>query len=121
MTPEEYRAYLAQPKKREKYGSLTAEVDGHKFHSRKEAKRFGQLTILQLAGEISDLELQPEFQISMGPKKIAKYFADFRYRYVKDGRQVIEDVKSKSTRLKASYRLKKKLVEAQYGIIITET
>lgn len=119
MTAEEYRAYLAQPVKRSKYGSKTAEVDGNKFHSRKEAKRFGELTILQLAGEISDLELQPEFQIRMEGKKIAKYFADFRYK--RDGRVVIEDVKSKSTRLKASYRLKKKLVEAQYGITITET
>ena len=116
MTHEQYRAYLANPKKKAKYRSITSEVDGHKFHSRKEAKRYGELTILQLAGEITDLELQPEFQIRMEGKKIAKYFADFRYK--KNGETIIEDVKGFKNSL---YKLKKRLVEIQYCIEIIET
>jgi hypothetical protein len=119
MSPEQYLAYLAKPKKRSKYGSEKTEVDGKSFHSKKEAKRYGILRIMELAGEITDLELQPEFLIEVKGKKVAKYSADFRYR--KDGKTVVEDVKSKATRLKANYRLKKKCVEAQYGIEIIET
>lgn len=118
-TPAQYLAYLAKPKKRSKYGSRKHEVDGIQFHSKKEAARYGIIRIMELAGEITDLELQPVFLIQIEGKKIAKYFADFRYR--KDGKVVIEDVKSPATRLKASYRLKKKLVEAQFSITILET
>lgn len=118
-TPEQYRQHIANPKKRAKYGSKKVAVDNVTFHSLKEAKRYGELWVLQSAGEITDLELQPTFQIEMAGKKIAKYSADFRY--VKNGEVLIEDVKSKATRLKASYRLKKKLVEAQYSITILET
>lgn len=118
-TPEQYRSYLSQPKKRSKYGSQETEVDNIKFHSKKEAKRYGVLRIMELAGEITDLELQPEFLIEVKGKKVAMYKADFRYKEKEMAK--IEDVKSPATRKKESYRLKKKLVEAQYGIEIIET
>jgi hypothetical protein len=44
------------------------------------------------------------------------YIADFTY-FEKDGQQVIEDVKGVRTPV---YRLKKKIIEAEYGIAITE-
>lgn len=52
----------------------------------------------------------------MNGKKICKYIADFRVTYA-DGRIEVVDVKGVRTGV---YRLKKKLVEAQYGIIIIE-
>jgi hypothetical protein len=118
-TPERYRSY--KPKKKAKYRSLPAEVDGHTFHSRKEAKRYGQLRIRQLAGEITDLELQPQYMIKIEGVKICDYFADFRYKVVATEQEVVEDVKSPATRKKEVYRLKKKMVEALFKIVIIES
>lgn len=118
-TPEQYQAFLATPpKKRSKYGSRKHEVDGIEFHSEKEARHYGQLKIRLLAGEITNLELQPTFEITIGGKKVFKYIADFRY--LVDGVPIVVDVKSPATRKKETYRLKKKAVEAQYGIKIIE-
>jgi hypothetical protein len=107
------------PPKRAKYGNTKTTVDGIKFDSRKEANRFCELKLLQKAGAISALELQPEFPIVMNGKRVAKYCGDFRYEQY--GSVVVEDVKSPVTRRDPVYRLKKKLVEAQYGIQVTET
>ena len=119
MTPSQYLAY--KPKKKGKYGSERTEVDGIKFHSHKEARRYGVLRIRELAGEITDLELQPKFTITINGKKIFDYFADFRFKIVATGETVVEDVKSPATRKKESYRIKKKAVEAQYSITIIES
>ena len=59
---------------------------------------------------------QMPFQVILNEKKICKYIADFKVTYA-DGRVEIVDVKGVRTDV---YRLKKKLVEAQYGITIVE-
>lgn len=102
---------------RNKFNAVRTEVDGVTFASKREAARYGELKMLQRAGEISRLELQPEFPIIMNGKKCAVYKADFCYRAGKA--HVIEDVKAPATKT-AVYRLKKKLVEAAYGIEIQE-
>lgn len=61
-------------------------------------------------------ETQVPFQIEINRIKICKYLADFKVLY-KDKHIEIIDVKGFRTEI---YRLKKKLVEAQYGIIIKE-
>lgn len=110
-----------------KYGAIRTEVDGITFASKAEAKRYQELKMLEKAGEITALELQPVFELSVskgaltGSEVIGKYVADFRYtrlgyRPLTD-QDVIEDVKGMKTAL---YRWKKKHVEAQYGIQITE-
>ena len=55
----------------------------------------------------------------MVPVRVATYIADFSYYDVETRSVVVEDVKSKATRT-ALYRLKKKLIEAQHDITITE-
>lgn len=102
---------------RSKYGNVRTTVDGIKFHSKKEAARYQELKLLELAGEIQDLKLQPSFDlIVQGGKVIGKYFADFKYRIGQ--RVVIEDVKGKKTDL---YKLKKRIVEAVHNIQILES
>jgi len=101
--------------KHSKYGNIRTVVDGIKFASKAEASRYVLLREHQRQGEISDLEMQPKFPISLKNKPICSYFADFRY--VRNGVTVIEDVKGVKTPI---YRLKKKLTEAKYGIKITE-
>lgn len=101
-----------------KYGNKKVELDGFLFDSLKESRRYSELKLLEYNGEIENLELQPQYPCFVNKKKITTYIADFRYK--ENGKVVIEDVKSEATRKIAVYRLKKKLTEALYGIIIFE-
>lgn len=112
--------------RKHKYGAKRTTVDGVTFASMKEARRYTELKLLRDAGELTHLELQPAFPLWVHsnvhqralPVKIGTYRADFRYRD-KSGASVVEDVKSEGTKTTA-YRLKKRFVEAQYGILIRE-
>lgn len=115
MSAEDYLASGDKPK-RNKYGAKKVTVDGHRFDSMAEGARYWDLKVLQEAGEISDLELQPEYPCLVQGVKVGAYRADFRYRDAA-GKLVVEDVKGKRTDL---YRWKKKHVEAQYGITVVE-
>jgi hypothetical protein len=99
-----------------KYHAVPTIVDGVRFASKAEARRYGVLKMMQMAGEISGLELQPKFPLVVNGEKICFYVADFRY--VKDGQQITEDVKGMRT---AVYRIKAKLLKALHGIVVTET
>ena len=103
-----------------KYGAVKTTIDGITFASKAEARRYAELLLLQRAKRIHNLELQPSFDLKVvgagGVVKIGRYVADFRYD-LPTGEDVIEDVKGMKT---AIYKLKKKHVEAQYGITITE-
>lgn len=100
-----------------KYNNVKTEVDGIRFDSKAEARRYAELMLLKIGGKVSNLELQPRYDIIIGGKYIAHYKADFRY-LDDQGCQIIEDVKGVKTPI---YRLKKKLVEALHpGVVITE-
>jgi len=101
-----------------KYKNVKTTVDGIAFDSQKEAKRFGDLKLMQKAGEISDLTLQPKFDIVINGVKVCSYVADFSY--IENGVKVVEDVKSEVTRKLPTYRLKNKLMRAVHGIAIRE-
>ena len=107
-------------KKKSKYGNKKTEVDGIRFDSQKEAKRYSELKLLLKAGEIGLLELQVPFELKIDGKKVCKYVADFTYIDAKTGEQIVEDVKSTMTRKLPTYRLKKKLMKQILGIEITE-
>lgn len=96
---------------------------GHQHASKKEAKRCGELTLMQKAGEITGLCQQPEFVLMVansdggGWIPVGKYRADFEY-LDKSERRVIEDCKGVRTPI---FILKKKLMKAIYGIEVLET
>lgn len=100
-----------------KYGAKRVEVDGIVFHSQKEARRYSQLKLMERAGEIENLELQPRFDFVLNGVKIGFYKADFQYIRLSDGVPVIEDVKGYKTDV---YRLKKRMVAAFHGRNIVE-
>lgn len=101
-----------------KYGNKKTEVDGIVFDSKKEATRYQELRLLERAGAIGDLELQPKYPIEVNGTKICTYIGDFRYRDpASKYNRTIEDVKGIKTPV---YRLKKKLMKAIYGIEIQE-
>lgn len=111
---------------RSKYGAKRTTVDGITFASKAEARHYAELKLREKAGEIKDLELQPKFPLMVprrghgGPwdrEVVGHYIADFRYREGPTGVLRVVDVKGMKTPV---YRLKKKMVEAIYGITITE-
>ena len=123
------RRGVAPASKRSKYGAKVVHVNGLRFDSQREAARYAELSLLVSAGEIVDLEIHPGFPLMVvelntdGPPwtfhSIGQYHADFKYRNVRTGNVIVEDVKSKPTRTEA-YWLRKKFVEAQHQIVIVE-
>ena len=96
-----------------------------RFDSQKEARGYDHLTLRQQAGEIHDLRLQVDFTLQEAYTdqegrrvRAIRYRADFTYRE-RDGRLVVEDVKSKPTRTR-EYLIKRKLMKERRGIDITE-
>lgn len=102
--------------RRSKYAAVRTEVNGRVFASKKEAKRYSELLLLERAGEITNLTCQVEYPLCVHGHPICKYVADFVYRD-KNGCEVTEDVKGFRTR---EYKLKAKLVRAIYGFTIKE-
>lgn len=116
-----------------KYGAMRMIVDGITFDSRKEARRYTELKLLERTGKITDLQRQVKFKLipaqyakseevyTRGPKKgqhkqgkcieqPVNYIADFVY--VENGRKIIEDTKGVRTK---DYIIKRKLVRWMYG------
>jgi hypothetical protein len=114
-----------EPVRANKYHAQKCTVDGIRFDSMREAKRYQELRLLEQAGKIREFFLQPEFKIwvtNRGTSEqvhIGRYRADFWYIDTATEATVVEDVKSPATRTTA-YRLRKRLVEAIHGITITE-
>ena len=108
-----------------KYRNIRTVVDGHTFDSKKEARRYGELRLLERAGKISDLQMQVKFEFDINGRLLKSsnrkvtYAADFVY-YEK-GVRVVEDVKSSATRFNPTYRLKKALMAHVNGVEIKET
>lgn len=107
-----------------KYGNRKTFVGTELFDSQHEADRWVELTLLQKAGEITDLKRQvpflliPEIKSDSGKviSRKTQYIADFVYTN-KDGKQVVEDAKGYRTEV---YNLKKKILLWRYGILVKE-
>ncbi len=100
-----------------KYHAKRVHLDGRTFDSKREATRWSQLCLLQLAGKVRNLEPQVEYPVVVNGVSVCSYFADFRYFDCEKRKWVVEDAKGVRT---AVYKLKKRLVEALYGIKIVE-
>lgn len=98
-----------------KYRNKKVIVDGKEFDSKKEGNRYKELILLERAGEISNLELQPRFLLQDKFKKNGKtyrkieYVADFKY--IENGKTIVEDVKGIQTDV---FKLKHKIFEKVY-------
>jgi len=112
MDVAEYRKIAGK----NKYGNKKVIVDGHTFDSIAEARRYEQLSLMQKAGAISDLRLQPRYELQKAFKdfegkmqRAIVYVADFAY--AEGGLRVVEDVKGSITK---EYAIKKKLFLYRY-------
>ena len=93
-----------------KFNAIITERDGYKFSSKKEAKRYDELKLLQRAGDVLFFLRQTPFHL---PGNV-KYVSDFMI-FWKDGNVTVEDVKGMDTTLSKS---KRKIVESIYPIKI---
>lgn len=121
-----------------KYHSRKITIDGVTFDSKKEAKRYRELALLEKSGAISGLERQVQFEllpkqreapteyykrgINAGKPKPGKviekgvnYIADFVY--IENGEKIVEDTKGYKTK---DYILKRKMMLYFHGIRIRE-
>lgn len=104
--------------RRNKYGNKKTVIDGITFDSKKEASRYVDLSLLERIEEISDLELQPKFEIIPainwnGKRLRARYYiADFKYK--QKGIVIVEDVKSEISKKIPVYTLKRQLFLIKY-------
>ena len=100
-----------------KYHSKKTTIYGIAFDSKREANRYCQLRLLEMAGKIKDLSLQHQFVLQPSFKKNGKtiraitYVADFVYFDLERKRNVVEDVKGYKTK---EYMLKRKMFEYKF-------
>jgi hypothetical protein len=123
-------------RKAHKYHSKKVEINGMVFDSKKEAKRFSELSLMEKSGAITDLQTQVKFvlipaqykfierygkkgqRLKDGKKCLEKecaYIADFCY--FQNGVKVVEDTKGFKTK---DYIIKRKLMLHVHGIKIQE-
>lgn len=100
-----------------KYGNVKTTLDGITFDSKLEASRYAELKLLERAGEIQQLQLQPKFTLQDAFEKNGKkyraivYIADFMYFDNAKRKWIVEDTKGMKTDV---YELKKKLFEYKF-------
>lgn len=90
-----------------KYSAKPTIVDGIRFASKAEARRFCELKALEQGRVIEGLELQPRFPLIVNSSLVCTYVGDFRY--MEKGKSVVEDVKGFRT---PEYAIKRKLLLA---------
>ena len=121
---------------RNKYQAIKTKVNGIEFDSRKEARRYQELLLLERAGAIHNLQMQVKYELipvqhetyerfgTKGQKlkdgkrlleKECSYIADFVYE--ENGKLVVEDTKGVKTK---DYIIKRKLMLWIHGIRIRE-
>lgn len=112
--------------------------DGGVYDSKREARRWDQLCLMQKAGEITELRRQVPYELipaqyetyeRYGKKgqrladgvrlleRKVEYVADFVYSITATGENVVEDAKGVRTK---DYIIKRKLMLAVHGIRIKE-
>ena len=101
--------------KMSKYKNKKVQIDMYVFDSIAESRRYKELALLEKAGEIENLQLQPKFLLQESFKKNGKtyrkieYIADFMYE--EKGKVIVEDVKGMETK---EFKIKRKLFEYKY-------
>ena len=107
--------------KRNKYNAKKITIDGIRFDSIAESRRYGELKLLQKAGIITGLTVHPGFELIPGAvingrkEQGIRYTADFAY--IEKGKFIVEDVKGEPTE---AYKLRRKMMLLLRGIEVRE-
>lgn len=121
---EQARQAGAKAKPR-KFRNRPETVDGIRFDSAAEVRRYRELKAEERNGIIRELQVKPEFALyaagtNFEPVRIGGFTPEFAYFRGDADRMTVEDVKSAATRKLADYRLRKRIFEANHGIELTE-
>jgi hypothetical protein len=107
---------------RSKYKAKKVTVSGITFDSQREYRRFRELSLLERAGKITDLQRQVKFELIPSQRidgkvveRACQYVADFVY--IENGKKVVEDTKGFKTK---DYIIKRKLMLWVHGIQVKE-
>jgi hypothetical protein len=93
-------------------------IDGEKFDSLAEGRRWQELTLLQAAGEICNLSPHPRYELQRGfsnwrGERIRPIHYTGDFYYTEDNHPVVEDVKSPASKTQA-YQIRIKLFQFMY-------
>ena len=131
---QQFKQFGARPQMRRFGESNSGKVphqkivaNGIEFDSKAEHDRYLELLIMQRAGLISELECHPSYEVlpkQETPKgkhnfRPVVYTPDFRYKD-KDGKEIVEEVKSEYTRKEKDYVIRRKLLYFTQGIYVEE-
>lgn len=123
ISAAQYRQTKPKKLTKQKFNNTPCIVDGIRFASKKEGARYIVLRDRQTKGEISHLEVQPSFKLTVKGEPLrydsgrqATYLADFAYFSPTENKRIVEDVKSPATRTPV-YKLKKALVQAIFPAV----
>ena len=111
---------IKQIKNQNKYKNIKTKIDNISFDSKKEAKRYEELKLLQKNNVIKDLQLQKKFILQekfildFKTYREISYIADFYYYDNEKQKYIIEDVKASKYFQDDVYKLKKKLLLNKY-------
>ena len=108
-----------------KMRNVRVEVNGYKFASRAEARRYSELIFLRDHGSIKDLQLHPKFSLAILNQEITTYTADFQYSIFDQSFgnwiTIVEDVKGRRAGpAYEMFKVKKRLMKALHGIDVQE-
>ena len=99
-----------------KFNAKRTTVDDITFHSKGEARRYAELRLMERAGLIQNIELQPKFMLLEAftdedgvRHRAITYTADFRY--LENGASIVEDFKGRETEV---FKLKRKMFASRY-------
>jgi uncharacterized protein DUF1064 len=104
---------IEKPKPARKYRNVPSVVDGIRFASKREAHRYCELKMLEKAGEIGALKLQPRYPLTVNGLHVCTYVGDFEYFANWEWPRVVTE-DSKGVRTK-DFIIKAKLFHALYG------
>ncbi len=98
-----------------KYNNKKVIVEDYVFDSIQESRRYKELKLLERAGKIQNLELQPHFLLQDSFRKNGKTFRKIEYiadfKYIENGKTIVEDVKGIQTEV---FKIKHKIFEKIY-------
>jgi hypothetical protein len=97
-----------------KYHNQPVVIDGIRFDSKLEARRWQELKLMEAAGEIATVHPHPRYDLRVDGVLVGHYTAD-SLQVMPSGRIVVEDVKSGPT-ITTACRLRLKLMKACHGI-----
>lgn len=115
LTKEQGKALLAAKPKRSKYGAKRTLLDGIAFDSKAEAAYYSALKLRERAGEVTDVEMQRPYCLTVNGQLVTTYRADFVFWDIKLHRRRVIDVKGVKT---PAFIIKQKLMRACHGIEI---